>query len=565
MEAGTSGESAPGINHLFIASSGEYCIKVYDDESERYSVLQVSDDESDITDISTEDPDSELNDTGSSDQGWSNSFTPIQINDFCGEAGVLFPRDFDISEATPLDYFSLFLHSNLFSDFVEHTNSYARWKMGHEGAADARWVDVSEVEMRCYIGLNVLMGINQLPNYKLYWSRDNLFGNDGVKSIMTCNRYEKLTEYFHVSDRLYDTSGHDSNFDALYKARPLLDTVRASFKKLYRPSRYLSVDEAMIAMNGKLTFKQHMPPKLNKGGVKVWMLSDAENAYLLDFEVFHGRRGVKTSKNGLRYEAVRKLTKELEGQNHCVFFDSFFTCEKLMMDLLDAGIYSCGMAQPNHKGFPKDLQQLTKMKRGEYRVQQKGHLTAILWQDTKQVAMMSTLSDPMEEMLIQRRQGQEVIEVRQPHSIYVFNKYMNGVDRYGPLRAHYQVGRPGKEHWKNITWFVINCAILNAFILYKETSIRVNKKKNYSHLDFRCELVRQLIGGYSSRKRRSVPMDDNFVLHRNVVMGHESVHMGYKRRCKVHLQKKVRKETVYGCKICNIHLCKDGCHFQYHK
>lgn len=46
--------------------------------------------------------------------------------------------------------------------------------------------------------------------------------------------------------------------------------------------------------------------------------------------------------------------------------------------------------------------------------------------------------------------------------------------------------------------------------------------------------------------------------------GHESVHMGTKRRCRVHLTKKERKETVFGCKVCNVHLCKDGCHFAYH-
>jgi hypothetical protein len=47
--------------------------------------------------------------------------------------------------------------------------------------------------------------------------------------------------------------------------------------------------------------------------------------------------------------------------------------------------------------------------------------------------------------------------------------------------------------------------------------------------------------------------------------GHESVHMKSKRRCRIHLNNKVRKETVYGCKTCDVHLCKDGCHFTYHR
>ena len=27
----------------------------------------------------------------------------------------------------------------------------------------------------------------------------------------------------------------------------------------------------------------------------------------------------------------------------------------------------------------------------------------------------------------------------------------------------------------------------------------------------------------------------------------------------------LRKEIVYGCKTCDVHLCKDGCHFTYHR
>ena len=48
---------------------------------------------------------------------------------------------------------------------------------------------------------------------------------------------------------------------------------------------------------------------------------------------------------------------------------------------------------------------------------------------------------------------------------------------------------------------------------------------------------------------------------------HESVYMGatHAKRCKWHLmQRWHRKETWNGCKLCDVYLCKDGCHFAYH-
>ena len=47
---------------------------------------------------------------------------------------------------------------------------------------------------------------------------------------------------------------------------------------------------------------------------------------------------------------------------------------------------------------------------------------------------------------------------------------------------------------------------------------------------------------------------------------HENVHLGLKegKKCKWHCMQQMRKETVHWCYLCNIHLCKDGCHIAYH-
>ena len=81
---------------------------------------------------------------------------------------------------------------------------------------DNMWVNTSVDEMRAFFGMNLIMGINNLPMYKLYWHKDSFLGNAGIKQIMPVKRYEKLCQYLHVSDRANEPN-HQGNYDKLYK------------------------------------------------------------------------------------------------------------------------------------------------------------------------------------------------------------------------------------------------------------------------------------------------------------------------------------------------------------
>lgn len=234
-----------------------------------------------------------------------------------------------------------------------------------------------------------------------------------------------------------------------------------------------------------------------------------------------------------------------------------------MEDLLADKIYACGTVRMNRRGFPDDLKGRLRLQRGQSLTRQKGSLTASVWQDKKPVAFLSTLSDPRAQVPVTRQHERQELRMTQPHAANEYNKYMNGVDRHDQLRMKYSLGRDSKKAWKYMYFFLVNCAIVNAFILFSATSTRQNTRKRFTHLDFRMELVHQLIAGFSGRKRKAAePIQ--VVQDPQNYLGHESVHMGSKRRCRVHMTKKERKETVFGCKVCNVHLCKDGCHFTYH-
>ena len=79
---------------------------------------------------------------------------------------------------------------------------------------------------------------------------------------MTCRRYQKLTQYLHVSDRANEPAQNSADYDKLYKIHPVLNIVQDSFTAL--------------------------PAKTIKRGIKVRMLCDADAAYVHQFEVYLG-------------------------------------------------------------------------------------------------------------------------------------------------------------------------------------------------------------------------------------------------------------------------------------
>ena len=144
-----------------------------------------------------------------------------------------------------------------FAAMATATNSYAAFC-----GAGASWHDTTENEMRFFVGTLILMGINRLPEYR-----------DFVCSRITRNRYEQLMQYLHHSDR-----AAEDRADKLGKVRPLLTHLQRGLPQLFTPGVALSLDEAMIKFNGRLSWKQYMPKKPIKWGVKLWVLSDASLA-----------------------------------------------------------------------------------------------------------------------------------------------------------------------------------------------------------------------------------------------------------------------------------------------
>ena len=206
---------------------------------------------------------------------------------------------------------------------------------GQYATSNATWKPTSAEEMRAFVAINMAMGINhQSPEYKDAWSVDPIVRNGFISSVMSRTRYEKLSQYMHCSMAANEVAG-----DKLAKVRPIITICEQSFARCFVPSENISVDEAMIRFDWRLSWKQYMPKKPVKWGIKLWCLCDANTGYCIAFNVYTGSNEDRAVNLDIGYRVAMHLTRNyLHRYNH-VYADNFFTSVHLADALLQADTY----------------------------------------------------------------------------------------------------------------------------------------------------------------------------------------------------------------------------------
>ena len=171
-----------------------------------------------------------------------------------------------------------------------------------------------------------------------------------ISSRISRNRYRQLMQYLHMTDPVTE-----DRVDKLGKVWPFLSTLQQNFPRLFTPGVGPSLDEAMIKYNGPLRWKQYMPKKPIKWGIKLWVLCDSRTGYCLALDVYTGS---KADGLGLTYNIVMKLMSNYVLRNYHLFADNFYSSLALIRDLHDADTYYCGTIRKNSRGLPQQISQI---------------------------------------------------------------------------------------------------------------------------------------------------------------------------------------------------------------
>ena len=77
---------------------------------------------------------------------------------------------------------------------------------------------------------------------------------------------------------------------------------------------------------------------------------------------------------------------------------------------------------------------------------------------------------------------------------------MRGVDLFSQYQSYYAIGRRAKKWWPRLAWFLIDVGLINARILYN-----IHTKSDLSQKKFREMLMKEMVGGFSARRKRGRP------------------------------------------------------------
>ncbi|KAK3108149.1 hypothetical protein FSP39_002030 [Pinctada imbricata] len=555
-----SGSDFEGFAPEVVAAAEKKLLDLLELDPNDLSDVDLSDLDFESSDSEDENDDASTSNTNQNGDQWTDRLRRFTIEDFNGT-----PRPTTIlpSDANEIDFFNLLFPSELLEKIAEETNRYAESEQEKKGQ-DPKWRATTAQEIRAYIGIQIVMGIIVAPNQDMYFSNDSLFKPSGINERITRDRLDKLNQYFHVSDNSQNPRRGQPGHDKLAHVRTIMDVILPKLKSAYNPHKEVSIDEAMIAFTGRLGFKQYVPLKPTKRGIKVWMRADPHNGFVNEFQVYTGKEG-RTAEKGLGERVVRDLSRSIWGNYHHIYCDNYFTSIQLFNDLAENKTYACGTIRTNRKGLPPTITKSKLKKQGDVIQMQKGDMVATAWHDKRTVTLLSTNVDPTDTTEVQRKQKDgTIINVPCPRVLKIYTQFMNGVDRADQLRSTYSICRKASKWWKYLFWFMVDVCICNAFILMKESTNHVIKTKTgrtreRTQLEFRIKLAHQLLGDFwGKRKRESIGERQTQGLF------HWPIEMDKKRTCKQCSKQKIRKEPKTGCEQCNVNLCV-GCFKPYHQ
>ncbi|XP_046142146.1 piggyBac transposable element-derived protein 4-like [Osmia bicornis bicornis] len=293
------------------------------------------------------------------------------------------------AQSTPLDAFQMFFSEELVSQITTQTNNYCKYVQEHTtykmNSRGKKWRDASISEMYQFLCVTMLMPRMKKLSLREYWSTDEMLKTNIFRQIMARDRYMLLLQMLHFNDN------NITNDDPLTKIRPVVDKLKISFSQSFTPYENLCIDESLLLYKGRCYFKQFIPSKRSRFGIKTFLLCDCKTNYILDFIIYTGRKTDINENNtaiGISGNVVMTLLQPYLEKGHTLITDNWYTSPRLFTLLHQHKTNAFGTVRKNRSEMPHMEENL---KRGEICYRSTNILLAMKWRDKKDVWILSSV------------------------------------------------------------------------------------------------------------------------------------------------------------------------------
>lgn len=488
----TSALPGPSTNLQYLSSSEES--DPYADSGEDYVPSDLDSNHSSAEESNHQESDSNDNDGVNTSTIHNNPMTdnwgpcgdvPNNFT-FSGQSGL--KRDnLDLSD--PYSIYRQFITDEVLGVMVTETNRYAaeyiRTHNLRPRSFVRKWKNTDRQEMKKLLATLMIMGITHLPKMRMYWANNEMFGNKLIQTLFKRDRFDCLLKFLHVANNADPAAG----VDRLHKVKNILDLICQQFQNTLSPGECVVIDETMVPWRGRLVFRQYLPAKSHKYGVKIYKVCTPDG-YTYNLQIYAGKNAPGVPVNGHTYDVCMSLLSGLLNEGRTLFVDNFYSSVQLCKDLLSLETYLCGTLRSNRRGNPVGVSS-KKLKKGDvYGEQNSDGIRVMKWVDKRPVLMISSVPSHKPELKATgvKRRGEDVTK---PLAVIAYNKAKKGVDVSDQMSSYYTSLR------KTIKWYkkvflevVLGTCVVNSWVLYNNFG---NNRKKLDMLHVRQQIIEGLL------------------------------------------------------------------------
>lgn len=149
------------------------------------------------------------------------------------------------------------------------------------------WIDFDSTDIQAYIGLLILAGVYKSRNEstRSLWDVEN--GRSIFRATMSHCEFKLLNSTMRFDDRMTRPARY--MHDKLAAFRTIWEKWTHRLPLLFNPGQDVCVDEKLVPFKGRCRFRQYMPSKPAKYGIKIWVTCDVTTSYAWKLQIYTGK------------------------------------------------------------------------------------------------------------------------------------------------------------------------------------------------------------------------------------------------------------------------------------
>lgn len=368
-----------------------------------------------------------------------------------------------------------FFDLQMLGTIVEYTNQHIQ-KTSYNYSRERNTKPTDAVEIQALVSLLYLAGVLKSGrlNVSELWN-NNGTGVEIFRLTMSRFRFLFLLQHLRFDD--LNTREERRQIDKLAPIRNICESFVEKCKSAYTPFQNVTIDEKLEAFRGKCSFRQYIPSKPNRYGLKVYALVDSKTYYTMNLEVYVGTQpnGPYASDNSA-YALVQRLVEPIRDSKRNVTCDNWFTSIPLIRTLYnDYKLTFLGTIRKNKRELPPEISNPATRPIGSSMFAYNDYITLVSYipKKKKNVLLVSTLHHDDK---IDRQTGK-------PEMIMDYNDTKGGVDTLDKMCAAYDCARNTRRWPMVIFYSMLNIAGVNCMVLYNLQNVDKNMtRRKFIHL-----------------------------------------------------------------------------------